>query len=414
MVTPMDWGTSKLTMIDLYNLEIALLSLGVCFVLALFICRIKDFGFKARAAQRLGHIDGLRGYLALMVFIHHFVITDQFRTTGRWFRPPEDYFNNFGQAGVGLFFMITGFLFIHRVLAKNHRIDWRRLFTSRVFRIYPLYLFAFAVVAGVAAYHTQFQLREPVTQLVGDLLRWFVFLGGTINQYGATKLTLAWVDWTLRYEWLFYLSLPLLSFIISKSRWLTIGLILVVLYFAVAPTRFAFGIFDSRYLILFAVGGLTARLKLADVAWARILHHPAASLVAIAALLGEIFLFDKPFGPTQVVLLTIFFVPVALGNSLFGLLEHDASVFLGEVSYSIYLMHPIVLYTVFNMFGAQLPFTGTKYMLLMPMLGITVVLFSWATYTVVERPGMAYGKRLQARLQARAERRRAEAVVVPD
>jgi len=387
---------------DLFNLNMSLLCVALCFVLGLCICRIRSLDFQARAAQRLGHVDGLRGYLALLVFVHHFVIMDRFRATGRWSSPPEDYFNNFGVAGVALFFMITGYLFIHRILASRHGIDWLELLRARIFRIYPLYLTAFVVVVGVAAHGTQFELREPLGRLAGDLAKWLFFLGGTINGYEDTKLTIAWVDWTLRYEWLFYVSLPLLSRVLTRSRWLTFGLVAAALYLTLAPVRIV-GTFDSRYLILFVVGGLAASLKLGDPRWGRAMRHPVTALVAVAALLGELFLFEAPFGPWQVVLLGTFFIPIALGNSLFGLLKHDASVFLGELSYSMYLMHPLVLYATFQVFGPRLlPVRGPESMLWMPALGLAVVLLSWATYSMVERPGINYGKRLSRRWNMRS------------
>ncbi|MFC6337438.1 acyltransferase family protein [Pseudomonas karstica] len=57
-------------------------------------------------------IDGLRGYLAFFVFLHHSCIWYYYLQSGVWALPPSRLFVHFGQMGVALFFMITGFLFL--------------------------------------------------------------------------------------------------------------------------------------------------------------------------------------------------------------------------------------------------------------------------------------------------------------
>jgi hypothetical protein len=62
------------------------------------ICLLKRYDFRTRAQQRLGCVDELRGYLALGVFFHHFVITYYYKLTGRWVAPPSYFFQSFGVA----------------------------------------------------------------------------------------------------------------------------------------------------------------------------------------------------------------------------------------------------------------------------------------------------------------------------
>ena len=56
-------------------------------------------------------IDGLRGYLALMVFVHHGAVWWGYLHTGQWRPPPSRLMNNLGEGSVALFFMITALLF---------------------------------------------------------------------------------------------------------------------------------------------------------------------------------------------------------------------------------------------------------------------------------------------------------------
>ena len=64
-------------------------------------------------------IDGLRGYLAFFVFLHHAMIWFFYLKTNKWEVPPSNLYTHFGQAGVAFFFMITGFLFFLKSLMEK-------------------------------------------------------------------------------------------------------------------------------------------------------------------------------------------------------------------------------------------------------------------------------------------------------
>jgi cytochrome c oxidase assembly factor CtaG len=95
-------------------------------------------------------IDGLRGFLAFGVFVHHAAIWYAFLKTGQWVVPESRLFTHLGQSTVTLFFMITGFLFYGKMLESRHQrapVDWLRLYVSRCLRILPLYLLV--MLAGI-------------------------------------------------------------------------------------------------------------------------------------------------------------------------------------------------------------------------------------------------------------------------
>src|SRR5579862_6911783 len=76
-------------------------------------------------ADRFLAIDGLRGYLALSVFLHHSCVWYFYLRTGKWELPPSRLYVQLGQSSVALFFMITGFLFYSKLLqARNREFDW--------------------------------------------------------------------------------------------------------------------------------------------------------------------------------------------------------------------------------------------------------------------------------------------------
>ena len=86
--------------------------------------------------QRFSSVDGLRGYLAFGVFVHHTAITWIYLHT-RVFDVPKNYFYaQIGLASVALFFMITGFLFWGRLIKHGRHHDWLAFAVSRIFRLY--------------------------------------------------------------------------------------------------------------------------------------------------------------------------------------------------------------------------------------------------------------------------------------
>ena len=162
--------------------------------------------------QRVVTLDGLRGFLALAVFFHHSSIYHGFLLGALWQLPPSRPYALMGQMGVAFFFMITGYLFWSRLIDEQGQTNWMRLYVGRVFRIGPLYLAAIAAMLLFVAIRTGLHLNLPVDQLAPQIGRWLelgFIVGPDVNLYGNTALILAGVTWTLHYEWIFYLALPL-------------------------------------------------------------------------------------------------------------------------------------------------------------------------------------------------------------
>ena len=101
-------------------------------------------------------MDGLRGFLALSVVLHHASIYHQFLqqaslTSAAWSAPPSRLYLTLGMAAMSMFFMITGYLFWSRLIGDKFKDQgaqgWGRLYVGRIFRIGPLYLTALAVAS---------------------------------------------------------------------------------------------------------------------------------------------------------------------------------------------------------------------------------------------------------------------------
>lgn len=357
----------------------------------------RTFIASSAAGPRVGCIDGLRGYLAISVFVHHFVIWTFVKAGSRWAAPPSNLFNNLGQAAVVVFFMITGALFYAKIIDTDSRISWARLYVSRIFRVVPLYWLVTALVVTIVAFKTGGLPGDPGSNLLA-IIRWLTFQGmpnlGGVQDSGRL---VAYVPWSLAYEWLFYLSLPLLALACSAARSFSMPTFAVPLVIATVGTivsHHSFSGWRFSFLLSFALGMLAIELT----RWPQVagfLRSPALVLIGLASLGLAMTQFRTAFDPTPQLILFVFFLTVAAGNTYFGILSHRVSLVLGDASYSIYLLHGLFL----SLFMGELlgPASGTPdtfIWLALPVLAAVVCTVSIFTYQSIEAPAIASGKRL--------------------
>lgn len=358
------------------------------------------------APGRFASIDGLRGYLALGVFLHHGCIWYFYQHSGEWKLPPSRLYTHLGHSSVALFFMITGFLFFSKLIAARQRpLDWLQLVVSRVLRLVPLYLFVMLLLFTTVAVLSGGELHEPARTVTKQALRWlgFTMYGNPpINQIEVTKIVVAGVTWSLPYEWFFYGVLPLLALTVGVlPRWpyLLLGLVSVtaLLNWPAQPV----------YLWAFA-GGIAAAVGSRSARLCRWAASHLASVLILACLAAAVTLFPLGTDYGALALMTLAFVLIACGNSLFGLLLHPVSRLLGESAYSIYLLHGFLLFSLFHFVlgadqpGAALPAAVHWGWVL--ALAPVLVLVSHASYRFIEAPAMRATPAVTAALRRRFQK----------
>ncbi|HZR69963.1 MAG TPA: acyltransferase [Burkholderiales bacterium] len=329
---------------------------------------------------RTGMLDGLRGWLALGVFFQHAMTHWFLHTQGKWDAAASPFYELAGEIGVSLFFMITGFLFWTRVLQSGGKLDARALYLSRVRRIVPMYLVSVFMVLAVVGTMSGFSLRVGLPELARELRAWFSFgfmYAGGVNGVQNAHYIEA-VYWTLAYEWVFYLALPFLGLFVRPLAFIAL--------------LGVFGLYGLRepVTLSFAFGAVAA-VVLRTGALAELLPRSWLGLVPLACL-AAVFALPSAFGFAPGALLFVFFVFVVHGNSLFGLLASAGARLLGTVSYSIYLVHCIVLFVVMRIVDAHGPIATIGplgYWFFAGLAGVLAVLVSAITYRYVEHPFLA-------------------------
>lgn len=350
--------------------------------------------------KRLGEVDGLRGFLALAVMVHHFSLWLQMdRVTGEWAQPKINVLAQLGGGGVALFFMTTGLLFAPRIQKGFAANDWRKVLVSRFFRLVPMSVVAFvAVYAVVVARTGQFFDAD----LPGAALQWILAIAmppllgmaqpGQINAY---------VLWSLTYEWLFYLAvLPLAALAADVLRgrhenWL-VPLLVIATGVIMRPIFRGFW----QFLPLFGTGMLAYELQRRQNI-AKIFQKRWVSALALTALLVALIFFKTPLDLAWP-FLSLFFIAVACGNDFWGLLRQDSARALGECAYGLYLTHGVALYALFTFLpGVTGAFSTLALPILLPVVAVALTFLTAASYVLVEKPGMGLGRRLNLLWPAR-------------
>ena len=378
-----------------------ILMIAVIGIAALPMLRFLDDPHHLHA--RFAALDGLRGMLALGVFVFHLVVTHRFIETGRWEVPSSTFYALLGPVGVSLFFMITGFLFWRKLLHAQGQPDWRALYIGRLFRIGPMYLFVVLVMLAIVFTRTGFRLLEPADVVTRAVLQWLalglVDTQPDVNGYNASHV-LAGVTWTIWYEWVFYVSLVATApFARGRLHPILIGVALV----GCLAGKMLLHIDALGFALLFVCGMGVASLLHANPK-AR-LPPAVASAIAIACLLVIFLASTSGYGTLTAVLLALFFYLVCSGTSLFGLLTSRPAHRLGAISYSLYLMQGLVLSIVFA-FAPVRAFalaTPLNYWIVGIVCAAVLVISAALGYAFIERPAIALGKRWASRPRVRVD-----------
>ncbi|THF68049.1 acyltransferase [Deinococcus sp. Arct2-2] len=340
--------------------------------------------------MRLKELDGLRGIAALGVVLGH-LFGMLSKDHWRWLQDGPAAFLWNGGSAVMLFFALSGFVLALPYAAGKH-LDLRSFYVRRVFRLYPAYWFAIGFsflcmkfyqpenLAGLSTWASSFWQEEvPLNQTVKTLL----MAGPGFDTHLINPPV-----WSLLIEMSVSVILPLIIVICLRVngwlRWL--GVALACVAFAYLQDRF-------RMLDLFAAGVLLAfyqdRIR---AAVGRFTLGQQWGLLAIGTVLYSSNLLGLPelVRPEVTGLGSLLLIVSALTFSPFKqVLQTRPADFLGEVSYSLYLLHfPVMLITA----SAIVQQVG-----LVPgwivTLGATLAL-SYLVYRFIELPFQAIGRKL--------------------
>ncbi|WP_396627719.1 acyltransferase family protein [Luteitalea sp.] len=295
-----------------------------------------------------------------------------------------------GMFGVDLFFLLSSFL-ITSLLVREYRgtgtIDVKGFWIRRSLRIWPLY-FAFVGLAGFVLPRMFHFVAPPEKGHVLGLLTFTHNWAIAFSDAGRGSPTL--VLWSVSLEEQFYFTWPLLIVLagIQRLRHIAIGMILIAVVgriFAIASEASWYMLWTATPLRMepIAVGALVALISDRLPAFgggARLAMIVAGFSIPVACMsLGH----DTHWGWALILpLVTIgcLFVFLAIYGSACRLLTWTPLVYLGKISYGLYVFHALAI-----QFSPRLAIPGLPFGRTISAFLLTVILAA-LSYQFLERP----------------------------
>jgi peptidoglycan/LPS O-acetylase OafA/YrhL len=348
--------------------------------------------------HRLDFVDSIRGLAALYVVTFHLVyIPNPSLRLPFWVRS----FITNGDTGVTLFFIVSAFTLAYSMNQRGGEPrSTLRFYVRRFFRIVPLFYF-WIFLTSIRDF-----VSFRVTHSIQDILLsvFFVF-----NFIPGKSTGIVWASWTLGIEMIFYLLFPLIYKYINNF-WKSVGFIFItmlissfwvqnlthyvptisdeyiVLSFIYRLPTFAFGImlffvFEKIIKMNIRSGGIAFMLLSASV------------LGYYSMISGKINNFGVDDLYWEAAICSLFVLGLAI--SPIKIFVNKITKFYGEISYSLYLNHPPLIFLMIPVFryfySLSIP-TTVIYGISLTLLMIPLTIISYFTYNYIEKPGMRLGR----------------------
>lgn len=309
------------------------------------------------------NLNGLRFIAALLVIIHHIEqIKSIFRLDNYWKTVP--FIGIIGKLGVILFFVLSGFLITYLLLAEEHRfkaISIRNFYVRRILRIWPLYflivILSFLAFPNIDTFILPGFTKEVVySNLWLKLILFAIFFPNLVLAFLGV-VPFASHTWSIGTEEQFYLAWPVLLKFVKRQR-IILMLMIILVYVAInlslatdftdfLPYKKNIQSFWSMFNIdCMAIGGIFAILlfqksKLLNLLQHSILFYGSLILATIMIIAGVY----VPFIHYEVysLLFAIIILNFAANKKLNISLENRVFNYLGNISYGLYMYHPIAI-----------------------------------------------------------------------
>ncbi len=353
---------------------------------------------------RLPALTSLRFLAAFHVVIFHFQAMQVFLGPP-WFQK----LSSIGYVGVSFFFVLSGFILVYTYAGRPMILKdfWR----ARFARIYPAYAFSLLVTAPFF-FFAVLTMNIPFFAWAKAHLKFVSVLVVSLLQAWVPPAALSWnaVAWSLSVEAFFYLLFPFLLlffvhrppvqlFLIAAASWLT-SLALSISYVLLNPDHVSVVNFDvlgafwlnalkfhplarlPEFLLGMACGFLFLRSRRESKLALPLVVSGMAAFVVVVYFSAVI-----PYPILHTALLAPAFAAIvyalALRPNWGAILENRLLVLCGDASYSLYLLHSMIVGMYFHNMTGQLRYQTPLGVLIFVILAVTI---SALAYRFIEEP----------------------------
>jgi peptidoglycan/LPS O-acetylase OafA/YrhL len=320
------------------------------------------------------------------------------------------------RSAVMLFFVLSGFVLAYAL--QNAPMPYLRYAVRRIFRIYPT--FAFAILASYAL-HYYFGSDQPshsewlmdvvnIDMSVGILVK-HLALWGTVE-----SLKLDCVVWSLVHEMRVSLIFPVILLLVQKYKWRSVfvwGCISVCcnimalwvtgrVLAGYLDKSVAMSLVDTGYFIVFFAAGaclaVTREHVVRQMAMTSQLVRMSLLTIIVYGLLksdlsnhtlaGSLGDYLRGMGAVGVITFAL------TAQSMRDMLDHAVLLWLGRVSYSLYLVHVPIIYVLSQTAGEAWSVMKSTCVVVFASLLVAEVLTRF-----VELPSNELGKRIAAKIR---------------
>ncbi len=351
--------------------------------------------------MRLNQLAGLRGICAWWVVFYH-----SLGLMGDSVAGPARAVLSHGYLAVDLFFLLSGFVIFlsyHDYLAKNFPHSVGKFYWHRFARIYPLH---FVMLGGYLMLFLAFSLfsssgTAPASYTASSFIQ-SMFL---VHMWVGGELTWNVPSWSISSEWFVYLFFPLMAFALRKMRGgVALHLGAIVLVAILLHLIYAFGEVRSlgadisrmaliRTMLEFLMGVCIGSLY--------VNHRDFLEKYAGVALPGFLLpcvLYAAGVLPDYSVIPVAFAFLIAYlsvtSSWITKALSTPVLVYLGEISYSTYMVHYLVYDLLKAGFVSNAHDVNQVYVWLS---FVAVLILSVVLHHIVDIPSQKYFRRLSPR-----------------
>lgn len=334
-------------------------------------------------------MEGMRGFAVFLVFMVHFATL-----AAPWIAPDSamsavtDAIRKIGNSGVDLFFVLSGYLIYGSLIARRQ--PFLTFMRRRVIRIYPTFCVVFAIYLYLSF------LRPSESRMPSDAYdAWIYTLQNLALLPGIFPITpFITVAWSLSYEMFFYLAIPAMILLLDlrarSAQW---------------RIRFFLGLGAAILICCTLYGG---PLRLIMFITGMLLHEalrsgkivPPRNVFALLALAGGLLVNAVPYSITSAGAVKLTIVALSFFITCYSCFRGQSAIlqraftwtplrWLGNMSYSYYLVHGLTLKAAFVIVAKVMPpaahgplFMGG----LLPLMFAATLIPSGVLFILVEKP----------------------------